>query len=133
MFRQSVIDDELSFLSVRIRTHRIRGFSGLKNCSQCQAFILLNSDYPVNPDSDNPCDFINKLDLLHFQLFLIPNSGFVEHPTAVYRQCAVCYMDFWEAYKKMFPRKRHKAREKGLINHIERFNNTLRQRAGATR
>ena len=48
----------------------------------------------------------------------------------VYRQCAVCYTDFWEAYKKMLPSKRHKAvgKETGLTNHIERFNNTLRQR-----
>jgi IS1 family transposase len=49
---------------------------------------------------------------------------------AVYRQCAVCYTDFWEAYKKVLPRKRHQAvgKETGLTNHIERFNNTLRQR-----
>ena len=49
---------------------------------------------------------------------------------AVYRQCAVCYTDFWEAYKKVLPSKRHKAvgKETGLTNHIERFNNTLRQR-----
>ena len=49
---------------------------------------------------------------------------------AVYRQCAVCYTDFWEAYKKVFPSKRHKAvgKETGLTNHIERFNNTLRPR-----
>ena len=48
----------------------------------------------------------------------------------VYRQCAVCYTDFWEAYKKVLPSKRHKAvgKETGLTNHIERFNNTLRQR-----
>ena len=49
---------------------------------------------------------------------------------AVYRQCAVCYTDFWEAYKKVLPSKRHKAvgKETGLTTHIERFNNTLRQR-----
>lgn len=49
---------------------------------------------------------------------------------AVYRQCAVCYTDFWEAYKKVLPSKRHQAvgKETGLTNHIERFNNTLRQR-----
>ena len=49
---------------------------------------------------------------------------------AVYRQCAVCYTDFWEAYNKVLPCKRHKAvgKETGLTNHIERFNNTLRQR-----
>ena len=49
---------------------------------------------------------------------------------AVYRQCAVCYTDFWEAYKKVLPSKRHKVvgKETGLTNPIERFNNTLRQR-----
>ena len=48
---------------------------------------------------------------------------------AVYRQCAVCYTDFWEAYRTVLPSKRHKAvgKETGLTNHIERFNNTLRQ------
>lgn len=48
----------------------------------------------------------------------------------VYRQCAVCFTDFWEAYEKIIPVKRHKAvgKETGLANHIERFNNTMRQR-----
>lgn len=48
----------------------------------------------------------------------------------VYRQCAVCYTDFWFAYNKVFPRKRHKAvvKETGHTNHIERFNNTMRQK-----
>lgn len=49
---------------------------------------------------------------------------------AVYRQCAVCYTDFWGAYEKVLPQKRHKAvgKESGKTNHIERFNNTMRQR-----
>jgi insertion element IS1 protein InsB len=49
---------------------------------------------------------------------------------AVYRQCAVCYTDFWEAYAAILPSKRHRAvgKETGQTNHIERFNNTLRQR-----
>lgn len=49
---------------------------------------------------------------------------------AVYRQCAVCYSDFWEAYKAVLPSKRHRAvgKDSGQTNHIERFNNTLRQR-----
>lgn len=49
---------------------------------------------------------------------------------AVYRQCAVCYTDFWEAYRCVLPSKRHRAVGKGsgLTNGIERFNNTLRQR-----
>jgi IS1 family transposase len=48
----------------------------------------------------------------------------------VYRQCAVCYTDFWEAYQAIFPDKRHQPVDKasGLTAHIERFNNTLRQR-----
>jgi insertion element IS1 protein InsB len=25
----------------------------------------------------------------------------------VYRQCAVCYTDFWSAYNEIFPQKRH--------------------------
>ena len=41
---------------------------------------------------------------------------------------AVCYTDFWEAYTKVIPSKRHQSvgKETGLTNHIERFNNTLR-------
>lgn len=49
---------------------------------------------------------------------------------AVYRQCAVCYTDYWEAYGTVLPSKRHRAVGKGSgkTNHIERFNNTVRQR-----
>ena len=48
----------------------------------------------------------------------------------VYRQCAVCYTDFWKAYEGVLPKKRHKvvSKQSGKTNHIERFNNTLRQR-----
>jgi insertion element IS1 protein InsB len=48
----------------------------------------------------------------------------------VYRQCAVAYTDFWKAYEKVIPSKRHRAvgKESGQTNHIERLNNTLRQR-----
>jgi len=48
----------------------------------------------------------------------------------VYRQCAVGYTDFWDAYAAILPSKRHHAvgKESGQTNHIERFNNTLRQR-----
>jgi insertion element IS1 protein InsB len=48
----------------------------------------------------------------------------------VYRQCAVCYTDFWKAYDVIFPKKRHKSVGKGtgLTNRIERFNCTMRQR-----
>ena len=49
---------------------------------------------------------------------------------SVYRQCAVCYSDFWEAYQEVIPSKRHQAvgKETGKTNYIERFNCTLRQR-----
>jgi insertion element IS1 protein InsB len=48
----------------------------------------------------------------------------------VYRQCAVCYSDFWEAYEQVIPSKRHRAvgKETGKTNYIERFNCTMRQR-----
>ena len=48
----------------------------------------------------------------------------------VYRQCAVCYTDFWEAYQTVIPGKRHRAvgKDSGQTNRIERFNCTLRQR-----
>ena len=48
----------------------------------------------------------------------------------VYRQCAVCYTDFWSAYEEIFPANRHKAvgKESGKTNKIERFNCTMRQR-----
>jgi hypothetical protein len=38
---------------VRIWIHRIKGFLELKNFYEHNAFILINSDNPVNPDSDN--------------------------------------------------------------------------------
>jgi insertion element IS1 protein InsB len=48
----------------------------------------------------------------------------------IYRQCAVCYTDFWAAYDEIIPEKRHRAvgKESGKTSHIERFNLTLRQR-----
>ncbi|MGG6295055.1 IS1 family transposase [Leptolyngbya sp. AN02str] len=49
---------------------------------------------------------------------------------AVYRQCALCYTDFWQAYRAVLPPQRHRSvgKESGQTNHIERFNCTLRQR-----
>ena len=49
---------------------------------------------------------------------------------AVYRQCAVCYGDFWVSYPVALPSQRHQAvgKESGLTSYLERFNNTLRQR-----
>ena len=48
----------------------------------------------------------------------------------VYRQCAISYTDFWVSYYEVLPSKRHKAvgKESGKTNHVERFNNTMRQR-----
>jgi insertion element IS1 protein InsB len=48
----------------------------------------------------------------------------------VYRQCAVAYTDFWDAYGCVFPSERHNAvgKETGKTSYIERFNCTLRQR-----
>jgi insertion element IS1 protein InsB len=43
---------------------------------------------------------------------------------------AVCFTDFWEAYRGVVPRKQHRAigKETGQTAHVERWNNTLRQR-----
>ena len=47
-----------------------------------------------------------------------------------YRKRAICYSDFWEPYTNVVPSKRHRAvgKESGETAHVERFNNTLRQR-----
>jgi insertion element IS1 protein InsB len=49
---------------------------------------------------------------------------------AVYRQDAVCYIDVCKAYAAVLPSKRHRAvgKESGETSHIERLNNTFRQR-----
>ena len=46
-----------------------------------------------------------------------------------YRQGTI-YTDFWRAYQNVIPDEQHQAvgKETGLTNHVERFNNTLRQR-----
>ena len=38
--------------------------------------------------------------------------------------------DFWASYENVIPKTRHQAvgKESGKTNHIERFNNTMRQR-----
>ena len=48
-----------------------------------------------------------------------------------YRQ-SLLYSDFWEAYQKVLPAEQHQAVDKksGQTNHVERWNNTLRQRLG---
>jgi IS1 family transposase len=47
-----------------------------------------------------------------------------------YRQRAVCFTDFFQAYFRVLPAKRHKAVDKasGQTNRLERLNNTFRQR-----
>ena len=49
----------------------------------------------------------------------------------VFKQ-GVCFTDFWDAYRAVIPDEQHEAvgKETGLTNHVERFNNTLRQRLG---
>jgi IS1 family transposase len=46
-----------------------------------------------------------------------------------YRQCR-SFSDFWEAYQKVVTTGKHKmvGKESGETNHVERWNNTLRQR-----
>ena len=48
----------------------------------------------------------------------------------IYQQSAVAYTDFWQAYQTVIPLKHHRAvgKETGLTNHVERLNNTFRQR-----
>lgn len=47
----------------------------------------------------------------------------------VIREKAFFYTDHWDAYTAAFPPERHtNSKYKGETNHIERFNNTLRQR-----
>jgi insertion element IS1 protein InsB len=47
-----------------------------------------------------------------------------------YQEKAICYTDFWESYKSVFPDQHHRpvGKESGQTNPIERFNCTLRQR-----
>ncbi len=49
-----------------------------------------------------------------------------------YRGRALCLSDHWEAYAAAIPAPHHLAASKrsGLMNGIERFNNTVRQRLG---
>ena len=46
-----------------------------------------------------------------------------------YQQCC-SYSDFWQAYQKVFPNQTHQSvgKDSGETNHVERWNNTLRQR-----
>jgi insertion element IS1 protein InsB len=41
-----------------------------------------------------------------------------------------CYSDFWKSYRAVIPEERHEAmgKESGELAHVEKWNNTLRQR-----
>jgi len=54
-----------------------------------------------------------------------------ERIPAAYRS-GHCYSDFWQAYQLVIPAGQHTAagKETGLTAHVERWNNTLRQRLG---
>jgi insertion element IS1 protein InsB len=54
-----------------------------------------------------------------------------ERIPAVYRS-GHCFSDFWEAYSLVIPAEQHTAagKETGFTAHVERWNNTLRQRLG---
>jgi insertion element IS1 protein InsB len=54
-----------------------------------------------------------------------------ERVPVLYRR-GLLFTDFWRAYRAVLPDDRHLAAGKGagLTNHVERFNNTLRQRLG---
>ena len=45
---------------------------------------------------------------------------------------ALCYSDFWSAYRAVIASEQPEAvgKESGKTNHVERWNNTLRQRVG---
>lgn len=47
-------------------------------------------------------------------------------------QKGYCYTDFWRAYQAVIPEEQHRAvgKETGGTAHVERWNNTLRQRIG---
>jgi insertion element IS1 protein InsB len=50
---------------------------------------------------------------------------------STYRQ-GQCFTDFWASYQAVIPEKHHRAvgKETGETAHVERWNNTLRQRLG---
>jgi insertion element IS1 protein InsB len=52
-----------------------------------------------------------------------------ERIPAAYKQCHT-FSDFWDAYQRVFPADTHRSASKasGQMAHVERWNNTLRQR-----
>jgi IS1 family transposase len=69
--------------------------------------------YAIGDRSENTCSRLWKA---------TPQSYRVGH----------CYTDFWSAYQAVIPEEQHSAvgKETGETAHIERWNNTLRQRLG---
>lgn len=57
-------------------------------------------------------------------------QGLWDSLPGVYRQCAVCYTDFWAAYEDIFPSKRHRpvTKQSGKTTSIESHNCLMRQR-----
>ena len=55
-----------------------------------------------------------------------------ERIPAAYKKIGPVYSDFWEAYQKLVPAIGHRpcGKDSGQTSHVERFNNTLRQRPG---
>jgi insertion element IS1 protein InsB len=55
-------------------------------------------------------------------------QGLWDSLPGVYRQYAVAYTDFWNAYVLVLPSKRYEAvgKESGEISYIKRFNCTMR-------
>lgn len=56
-------------------------------------------------------------------------KGLWERIPKKYRKCPT-FSDFWESYSNVFPKNTSVGKESGETNHVERFNNTLRQRLG---
>jgi IS1 family transposase len=86
----------------------------------------LSLDRPVLPDAASCGVFIGDRSQSSCQKFW-------ERISATYRQ-AYCYSDFWEAYFLVIPSEQHVAagKETGVTAHVERWNNTLRQRFGGS-
>ena len=57
-------------------------------------------------------------------------QGLFDSLPEYYKTSSIFYTDFWKAYNKVLPEKKHFAvgKETGKTNHVERFNNTIRQR-----
>ena len=103
---------------------------------------------PLTTEADEICSFVGSRDNKIWIWFAIdPGTGEIVGAHVgdrsqegaellwwtippVYRQCAVIYTDLWKSYNGVLPPTRHRAvsKKSGKTNHIERFNNTMRQR-----